>query len=206
MDAVGLVPAIHSKTEDGEQEGNKEQALMEEETTAKWTNKAKKFLSRHKSDLVVSFNISVRFPTDFLSTKIGTLVYMAPEVYLGVKYDDKSVIFSFGIIAYEILHRFRVMHALGSAIDEAKVYVKRMAKGGYRPPVDVRLPTPLQDLIRIACWANDPSDRPSMKEVQGALEGMQDAIDWKSVDRVYDQNHSNSLQPDGVLVCGCCLL
>ena len=41
-------------------------------------------------------------PDDRLSGRTGTLMYMAPEVYLKQPYNDKADVFSFAVIAYEV--------------------------------------------------------------------------------------------------------
>ena len=41
-------------------------------------------------------------PDDRLSGRTGTLMYMAPEVYLKQPYNDKADVYSFSIIAYEV--------------------------------------------------------------------------------------------------------
>ena len=39
------------------------------------------------------------------------------------------------------------------------MYVRRVAKSGFRPPLDEHLPATLNAVIA-SCWAHDPKDRP----------------------------------------------
>jgi serine/threonine-protein kinase ULK2 len=49
--------------------------------------------------------------TDNLMTSMcGTPIYMAPELLLGLKYDDKVDLWAFGVIMYEMLHDINPLH------------------------------------------------------------------------------------------------
>lgn len=56
-----------------------------------------------------------------LSGRTGTLMYMAPEVYLKQQYDDKADVFSFGVVAYEVLHRYMMISATDGSLEECMV-------------------------------------------------------------------------------------
>jgi serine/threonine protein kinase len=52
---------------------------------------------------ITDLGISKLMKTSGLSTKIGTLFYLAPEIFHDEKYDEKSDIWSFGIMVLELL-------------------------------------------------------------------------------------------------------
>ena len=60
-------------------------------------------------------------PEDRLSGRTGTLMYMAPEVYLKQPYNDKADVFSFSIISYELLHRYMMISATNGSMEECIV-------------------------------------------------------------------------------------
>ena len=45
----------------------------------------------------------------------------APEVFLGHTYDDRCDVFSWSIIAYEVLHRYQMISATDGSLDECQV-------------------------------------------------------------------------------------
>ena len=47
--------------------------------------------------------------------------YMAPEVYKEEAYNDKADVFSFSIIAYELLHRYQMISATDGSFEECLV-------------------------------------------------------------------------------------
>ena len=56
-----------------------------------------------------------------MSGRTGTLMYMAPEVYLKQPYNDKADVFSFGIVVYEVLHRYMMIAATDGSLEECMV-------------------------------------------------------------------------------------
>ena len=46
---------------------------------------------------------------------------MAPEVYKEEAYNDKADVFSFSIIAYELLHRYQMISATDGSFEECLV-------------------------------------------------------------------------------------
>ena len=68
-------------------------------------------------------------PEDRLSGRTGTLMYMAPEVYLKQPYNDKADVYSFSIIAYELLHRYMMISATNGSLEECFVSSVEVWKG-----------------------------------------------------------------------------
>lgn len=100
-----------------------------------------------------------------LTSHTGSLMYMAPEVFRKETYNDKADVFSFGVIMYEVLHKYMMLSIICVTGTESDVEAyAQSVSNGYRPPIHDHWPQPVKDLIR-ACWAADPLDRPSMNEV-----------------------------------------
>eukprot|EP00640_Fibrocapsa_japonica_P002176 CAMPEP_0113943622 /NCGR_PEP_ID=MMETSP1339-20121228/26932_1 /TAXON_ID=94617 /ORGANISM="Fibrocapsa japonica" /LENGTH=342 /DNA_ID=CAMNT_0000948553 /DNA_START=75 /DNA_END=1106 /DNA_ORIENTATION=+ /assembly_acc=CAM_ASM_000762 len=100
---------------------------------------------------------------------VGTLRYMAPEVALSKKYNEKAEVYSFGMILWQILsHRKPFDH-----IVRADEYFEYVFKGGLIPHIDEGWPSDLQNLLQ-ACWNKDPQDRPSFAEVVSVFEAIMD--------------------------------
>ena len=58
-----------------------------------------------------------------LHNSIDPPLLQAPEVFLGKPYDDKCDVFSFGIIAYEVIHRYQMISATDGSMDECQVSI-----------------------------------------------------------------------------------
>lgn len=68
-----------------------------------------------------------------LTQKVGSIVYMAPEVVLGHKYCEKVDVFSFGVIMYEVLTQSAILvkYAMMTHHEDMGTYSERVAEG-YR--------------------------------------------------------------------------
>ncbi|CAD7700513.1 unnamed protein product [Ostreobium quekettii] len=111
-----------------------------------------------------------------LTTRVGSYMYMAPEVYLEEMYSEKADVFSFGMIMYELLSARLMLVAYSKLIEErgdrlgVREYARRVARG-WRPSFRVRLPEPLKQLIS-ECWSADAALRPCMADVITRLKGV----------------------------------
>ncbi|CAD7700315.1 unnamed protein product [Ostreobium quekettii] len=109
-----------------------------------------------------------------LTTRVGSYMYMAPEVYLEEMYSEKADVFSFGMIMYELLSSRLMLVVYSKLMEErgdklgVREYARRVSRG-WRPSIRVRLVEPLKALIA-ECWSPDAALRPSMGDVIVRLE------------------------------------
>jgi hypothetical protein len=112
-----------------------------------------------------------------LTGKTGSLIYMAPEVMMGMPYNQQADVFSFAITCYEIIHRRLIVHMILEAHFRSSHQQKEIAvveyasavAAGYRPPLSPTLPPSLNELF-VQCWAANPLHRPDMKIIVEKLD------------------------------------
>ncbi|KAG2483794.1 hypothetical protein HYH03_017389 [Edaphochlamys debaryana] len=114
-----------------------------------------------------------------LTGKAGSCMYMAPEVYRKLPYNEKADVFSFAVVMYELLARelliisyFNTSKGIKLGMHAPEDYAEMVCQG-YRPPRPECLKAPrvmaeAWELVE-ACWHDDPVQRPSMQEVVEAL-------------------------------------
>lgn len=96
---------------------------------------------------------------------IGTPHWMAPEVFMSIPtYNEKVDVFSYGILLWELLTSDMPYNGMKQVDITIGV-----TNGTLRPPFPPGPTTPLMQLIE-KCWAQDPNDRPTMKQVVDDLE------------------------------------
>lgn len=98
----------------------------------------------------------------------GVLPYVAPEVLSRSGCTSKADIYSWSMIAYEVLTGLPPYYDLdlSSNISELAIDV---CDGKKRPEFNIKIPQLLEDLIK-KCWNKDPKQRPSAKELEKTLE------------------------------------
>jgi serine/threonine protein kinase len=94
----------------------------------------------------------------------GSVLWMAPEVLLGEKIDEKLDVYAFALVFWEILTR----KDLFAEYDDKEIFTQDIAIKGIRPPLDDVHPV-LQDIIK-ACWDRNPDTRPSFEQLLPRLE------------------------------------
>ena len=119
--------------------GVREEDISEEEAVRRQLTKIRES-SVHQS---VSAALRVSKAQGKLTGRLGTLMYMvslnprpsrytltvtlpsplpqAPEVYMKKTYNDKADVYSFAIIAYELLHRYQMISATDGSLEECMV-------------------------------------------------------------------------------------
>ncbi|RGB28690.1 kinase-like domain-containing protein [Rhizophagus diaphanus] len=90
----------------------------------------------------------------------GVLPYVAPEVLKRKEYTQKSDIYGFGIIAYEICTGFPPYYDI--AHDE---FLAMKICKGLRPKSNYKIPQLIFDIIN-QCWDADPLKRPNAHELK----------------------------------------
>jgi serine/threonine protein kinase/class 3 adenylate cyclase len=98
-------------------------------------------------------------------TRCGTPAWTAPEILRGEQFTDRSDVYSFGIIMWEVLtraHPYSDRNFMAVAID---------VNEGKRPVVPTDCPRDYRKLMK-RCWHSDVAKRPSMDAVLDAISAM----------------------------------
>ena len=95
----------------------------------------------------------------------GTPSYMAPELLEDNLFDEKSDVYSFAIVMWEIWDGGVPWHGLKPVQITRKVVDKR-----ERPPPPEGAPTDLVALMQ-RCWAHEPDARPTFAAIKAELLG-----------------------------------
>ncbi|GMF65570.1 unnamed protein product [Phytophthora lilii] len=117
---------------------------------------------------LTDFGISREQADKTMTAGVGTSLWMAPEVMLGQRYDDKADMFSFGVVLSELdMHVLPYSHAKekgdsGRKIPET-VVLQMVALGDLRVEFS---PSSLESMVELglACVSLDPNERPTAAE------------------------------------------
>ncbi|XP_052198844.1 serine/threonine-protein kinase CTR1-like isoform X2 [Diospyros lotus] len=115
---------------------------------------------------VCDFGLSRSKARTFLSSKTaaGTPEWMAPEVLRDEPSNEKSDVYSFGVILWELVTLQQPWRNLNPAQVVAAVGFK-----GMRLQIPSEVNPHVADLIE-ACWAHEPSRRPSFSTIMSLLQ------------------------------------
>eukprot|EP01097_Dermamoeba_algensis_P003207 TRINITY_DN2285_c0_g1_i3.p1 TRINITY_DN2285_c0_g1~~TRINITY_DN2285_c0_g1_i3.p1 ORF type:complete len:147 (+),score=28.89 TRINITY_DN2285_c0_g1_i3:125-565(+) len=109
---------------------------------------------------VADFGLArVRIDSGNMTTKVGTPLYMAPELIRGEQYTESVDVYSFGIILWEMFTNitpFKGMDPLNVCLG--------VAYQGLRPVIPSNCPLPLSHLIT-SCWNSAAELRPSFDSI-----------------------------------------
>jgi tRNA A-37 threonylcarbamoyl transferase component Bud32 len=119
---------------------------------------------------ISDFGLSKLFNADReMTTHVGFLVNMAPEVFKGQHYTQQADVFSFAMVLYE-LYTGQEPHNVAQ-LDPLK-FAHRVAHEDYRPPLTGvtcdSCPQHVLELV-VKCWDTEPSKRPSFAAMLTAL-------------------------------------
>jgi serine/threonine protein kinase len=128
----------------------------------------------------------------------GSLRYMAPEVWASETYSHKADVFSFAILAFELLSRERAYEAHLLTMEQV---AQAVCRSGLRPTLPKRWPADLSELLA-RCWAQDADDRPDFAEIAVLLRQMKSRAD--SVPEGAPNELYAALAPPPIL--GCCAI
>ncbi|KAJ8598921.1 hypothetical protein CTAYLR_009845 [Chrysophaeum taylorii] len=94
-------------------------------------------------------------------TAAGTAPFMAPELISDNIFTEKSDVYSYGMLVYEVITRERPWDDLSQA-----QIVMRAALREERPilPAEIYVPPDIVQLMTM-CWAHNPDDRPTFADI-----------------------------------------
>ncbi|GLI66065.1 hypothetical protein VaNZ11_009784 [Volvox africanus] len=125
-------------------------------------------------------------PPSLAAEKADSFMYMAPEVFNNLPSTERSDVFSFGVLAYELLAGemlsisiFNTARASKMGIYNQQGYASKVA-GGFRPGRLQAVPDAAWDLIE-SCWHQDPMQRPTMSQVHAELQRLVDELEGGGV-------------------------
>lgn len=111
---------------------------------------------------------------------VGSGRYMAPEnMQDQIDYDEKIDVFSFGILAWELLSGALAYEDPKYKYVGAKEIMRAVSSGGLRPGIPETWPESVSELVT-SCWDQEAYLRPTFPEIVDALRGIQgddDALD-----------------------------
>jgi len=102
---------------------------------------------------------------------VGTWRWMAPEMFFASDsddYDEKVDVYSFGIVAYEVLVQKVPYAAEFPDLKDADPRMGLRVLDGLRPDVselNPKFPLVLTEIM-VKCWADQPSSRPAFQELE----------------------------------------
>jgi serine/threonine protein kinase len=104
-----------------------------------------------------------------MTSNIGTVSWVAPELFAKKLYTEKADVYSYGIILWELLSR---QMPFG---DIEAFSVPLMVSRGERPDLPKDAPLDWRKLIK-GCWHQKPTSRPSFKKILIKLRSMLQAL------------------------------
>jgi len=128
---------------------------------------------------VCDFGIS-RIKASLMTMGAGSIQYMAPEVFVSAHYTEKSDIYSYAIILWELITRetpYEKLAQLGIGEDggaqqaPTEFMVMSEVRNGKRLAIPGTAPDPYAALIQ-DCWAHEPHERPVFDEIIDRLANM----------------------------------
>ncbi|KAK1933584.1 putative serine/threonine-protein kinase drkA [Phytophthora citrophthora] len=134
-------------------------------------------LTSDLSAKLTDFGVSRERADCTMTAGVGTSLWMAPEVLMGERYDDKADVFSFGVVLSELdLQVLPYAHATESSGSGRRMrdlaVLQRMAMGKLRVQFSPNATASMVEL-GLACVSLNPSDRPSAAEVLYKLQVIQ---------------------------------
>ncbi|XP_046325987.2 mitogen-activated protein kinase kinase kinase 7-like isoform X5 [Haliotis rufescens] len=112
---------------------------------------------------ICDFGTACDIQTHMTNNK-GSAAWMAPEVFEGCNYSEKCDVFSWGIILWEVITRRKPFDEIGGPAFR----IMWAVHNGKRPPPIRNIPKPL-DILMQRCWSGNPTERPSMAEVDRVM-------------------------------------
>uniref|UniRef100_A0A6B2L5E0 Protein kinase domain-containing protein n=1 Tax=Arcella intermedia TaxID=1963864 RepID=A0A6B2L5E0_9EUKA len=121
-------------------------------------------LDEHYKCKISDFGLSrLKAEHGSMTSHIGFLVCMAPEVYIGEEYSFQADVYSFGMVLYHIL----VGKQPNDDIDPLK-FAHMVAHDKHRPPISANV-SPFFKQIISQCWHENPEERPSFSSLLDSI-------------------------------------
>jgi serine/threonine protein kinase len=153
------------------------------------------FADRNSGLRVADFDSSVIVDNALdqrLSGSVGTLKYMSPELLLGVDYGKPTDVYSFGILAFEVLTKSHAHEGLVSALpgnSSRRAFEEAVVQDQLRPSFPSHLENlyvshqidslgELKNLVS-RCWSADETRRPTFLEISTSIAEIIQAIDHR---------------------------
>ncbi|KAG3009875.1 hypothetical protein PC121_g16462 [Phytophthora cactorum] len=130
-------------------------------------------LNKHLDAKLTDFGVSRESADITMTAGVGTSLWMAPEVMIGDRYNEKADMFSFGVVLGELdCQQLPYSHAkepgTGRKLPGTAI-LQMVAAGQLRLEISQSSPSGIYDLV-MACTSLTPSDRPTAAK---ALERLQ---------------------------------
>ena len=90
----------------------------------------------------------------------GTPAYISPETYSKHIYNEKSDVYSYSFIIYELISNHRAFDKSRSIEEHYKYIVEEH----QRPNISDNIPDCYRTLIE-RCWSENPSERPTFDQI-----------------------------------------
>jgi serine/threonine protein kinase len=116
----------------------------------------------------------------------GSIPYMAPEVALRRPYNEKSDVFSFGILLHSILSLKAPFPNIRTRAD----FVNKVAKGKGRPTIKRSWPLLTRNVLQQS-WMVSPHDRPTMETICNTITDEVGALTHGDMIRVRKEQFMN---------------
>jgi len=121
-------------------------------------------LDHNNTVKICDFGLSkMKTDSDVMTKKIGTPIWMAPELIRGEEYSEKVDIYAYGIMLWE-MGTGELPYA---NMDSIQIAVAVSSKG-LRPPVPDKWPPFLKELAQ-QCWHENHSARPTFQQILDKL-------------------------------------
>eukprot|EP01129_Flabellula_baltica_P015733 TRINITY_DN8114_c0_g1_i1.p1 TRINITY_DN8114_c0_g1~~TRINITY_DN8114_c0_g1_i1.p1 ORF type:complete len:1122 (+),score=231.22 TRINITY_DN8114_c0_g1_i1:81-3446(+) len=108
------------------------------------------------------FGLSGTLKDKNMTANVGTVAWIAPEIFANKHYNQKVDVYSFGIILWEIVARDEPFS------DVSPISIPLYVIRGERPVIPKYCDEKLKKLIK-RCWAKNPSKRPSFNDIVSSL-------------------------------------
>lgn len=114
-----------------------------------------------------------------MTPKVGTIAYMAPELYNpDGKYSNKIDVYSFAVLLWEMITREEPFSDISFIYEIAE-----RVQAGERPIIPPHCPSIISSLIN-DCWVSEPNKRPSFAQIYERLVQIGNIWDQMQVEQI----------------------